>query len=212
MRFIAPFKLATRMIGGMIGTLFAGMPGLLFAGAAVAGPFGFDMADSRKPSEAYRFCGESSGGFFNFECTTAPKPHPDMEYYLMSFVEGVGVCGLKAIGRDIPDNNRGSNTRFETERLANQVKLKYGSWSEKSNFLVSNSIWDEPEDWMMSIMQEDRYYSYTWDLSRAINGINSIYLAAMAINRNTGYVIAEFYTSLEDTCDQVIKEAGAEVF
>lgn len=65
---------------------------------------------------------------------------------------------------------------------------------------------------MMSIIQEDRCYGYTWNLSRPINRINSIYLAAKARNENTGYVVAEFYPPLEDICDQTINQAGTDVF
>ncbi len=198
----------------MTGIVFAGMAGLLCTSAAMAGPFGFDLEDSRKPSEVYSFCEETARGkFFNYGCTTAPKAHPDMEYYRVSFVEGVGVCGIKGIGKDIPDSRRGYNTRSNTDKIANQIKLKYGPWSEADDYLLSSSIWDEPRYWMMSVNQGDRYYDYTWDLKdRSINGIDTIYVAAEAIKTDTGYVIVEFLTPLEDICDQAINEIGADVF
>lgn len=209
MRFIAPFKLATRMIGGMIGTLFAGMPGLLFAGAAMAGPFGFNLEDSRKPSEAYRFCEEINGVFFNFGCTTAPKPHPDMEYYHVGFVEGVGVCRVRGVGKDIRDSRWGDWIRSQVDKIANQVKLKYGSWSEKYDDIDAYSAtWYNPEDWMMSILEDERYYGYLWELQKPRYGIKSIYVYAGARDVSTGYVDVQFETELQSSC----KVTGADVF
>ncbi len=198
----------------MTGTVFAGMAGLLCASAAMAGPFGFDLEDSRKPSKAYSFCEETDRGkFFNYGCTTAPKAHPDMEYYRVSFVEGVGVCGVKGMGKDIPDNPRGYYTRSNTDKIANQIKSKYGPWSEADDYLLYNSIGDESEYWMMSVKQENRHYYYMWDLkNRSINGIDEIYVAAKATGMNTGYVIVEFLTPLEDICDQAINKIGSDVF
>ena len=80
----------------MTGILFAGMAGFLCASAAMAGPFGFDLEDSRKPSGVYSFCEETGRGkFFNYECTTAPKAHPDMESYrVRETLENLAVpCG-----------------------------------------------------------------------------------------------------------------------
>ena len=72
----APSKGLTAGVSGAIRAALVGA-GLLFAGAATAGPFGFDLKSSVEPSRAYGFCSERDDSlYFNFECTTAPKPHP----------------------------------------------------------------------------------------------------------------------------------------
>ena len=204
------------MAAGLTGAIWAALmaaPGMLFAGAAIAGPFGFDLKSSVEPSRLYSFCEETDSGWFNYDCTTAPKPHPDMEFYLVSFVQGVGVCGVKGVGKDVLDNRFGDYTRSEVTRIANQVKLKYGSWSKRFDDIDSyNPLWDHPADWMMSILEEEKYYGYEWIFSKQRNGIEEIHVLASAINQGTGYVIVEFYTTLEDFCEKAIQRRWADVF
>ena len=201
---------------GAIWAALVGSAGPLFAGAAAAGPFGFDLESSVEPSRLYSFCSEYDGwvdSLFNFGCITAPKPHPDMEFYRVSFVEGVGVCGVQGIGEDIYDTRWGHYTRIQVDRIANQIRLRYGSWSEKFDDIYSDdSLWDNSEDWMMSILEEERYYGYEWIFPKQSDDIKEISVFAKAINQDTGYVFVQFFTSLEDSCEKAIQRRWADVF
>ncbi|MCY4235987.1 MAG: hypothetical protein OXE74_06790 [Cyanobacteria bacterium MAG CAR2_bin_4] len=111
-----------RGLTGAIRAALMAAPGMLFAGAAIAGPFGFDLKSSVEPSRLYSFCEEFDDNFFNFYCTTAPKPHPDMEFYYVSFVQSVGVCAVQGIGKDINDTRWGYETRYKTDIISNQIR------------------------------------------------------------------------------------------
>ena len=195
-------------------------PGVLFAGAAIAGPFGFDLKSSVEPSRLYSFCSELNDevdgyndGRYNFICTTAPKSHPAMEFYQVSFVEGVGVCGIQGYGKDISDSRWGYHTKIQVDRIANQIKTKYGLWDEKLDDIYSRSpLYDDPEDFMMSILEEERYYGYEWILHKSINSIKEISVVAQATNQDTGWVFVEFLTSLENSCEKMIEQKQADVF
>ncbi|MCY4054654.1 MAG: hypothetical protein OXF67_02060, partial [Cyanobacteria bacterium MAG CAR4_bin_6] len=45
-----------RGLTGAIRAALMAAPGMLFAGAAIAGPFGFDLKSSVEPSRLYSFC------------------------------------------------------------------------------------------------------------------------------------------------------------
>ena len=179
---------------------------------ALAGPFGFDTTSKQNPADVYSYCEDDGSGFFNVECTNAPKPHPDMKFYLVSFVEGLGVCGIKGISNDISDSNTGYTTQGDTDAIANQIKIKYGSWTNKEDFLLSSSIWDESRDWMMSLIKKDRLYAYVWDLNRPVNGIGSISVGAKALHTDTGYVVAEFLTPDYEKCETAKQNSAADSF
>ena len=190
-----------------------GISGLLLTSAAMAGPFGFDLEDPRKPSEAYRFCENTEGGV-NFACTTAPKPHPDMEGYVVRFVEGVGTCQIMGLSRDVYDGGSGIIFRHNVDNIANQLKHKYGQWGQKVDTLIENTIFDQPSEWMFSLTRGERAYSYIWfssDLSiEHHNRINSIILTALpSFERsltNMGKYGIVFNTSLEDICEEAMSD------
>lgn len=130
----------------------------LSAAPVVAGPFGFDTSSKTNPADIYSYCERSSDSPYGVSCTSAPKPHPDIDMYYISFVKGIGVCSIGAGVFSIDDNTRGTFTKFKTDEIANQVKTKYGNWTEKTDWISSASIWDEYGDWMMSLKTKDRYY------------------------------------------------------
>ncbi|WP_152535131.1 hypothetical protein [Candidatus Synechococcus spongiarum] len=174
-------------------------PGVLFAGAAIAGPFGFDLKSSVEPSRLYSFCEEGDGGHWNYECTTAPKPHPDMDTYLLHFVKGVGVCGVRSAITDIYTDSSGSILRNKTDSIANQIKLKYGQWSIKIDELEGNSF-DSPLFWTYSLSEGLRDYDYYWGssgLSAAHrSSIDRILVMTEAFSSSEGLILIDFYTPL----------------
>lgn len=182
-----------------------GVPGLLFAGAATAGPFGFDLKSSVEPSRLYGFCSEGDG-HWNYQCTTAPKPHPEIDTYLVRFVKGVGVCGVRGWISDIYTDKSGSVLRTKTDSIANQIKLKYGQWTFQGDRMNNDSTFNPPSLWMLQLAQGERYYEYGWslsDLSSAHrNNIDSILLQAKAFSSNEGSLLIDFYTVLEDACEK----------
>jgi len=190
-------------VTGAIRAALMAAPGVLFAGAAIAGPFGFDLKSSVEPSRLYSFCEEFDDNWFNYYCTTAPKSHSDIEIYYVRFVQDVGLCSMLDIGKDIHDTRWGYETREKTDTIANQIRLKYGPYNEKIDDIYPRSaLHGDPEDWMMSVLEEERYYGYVWTFFRPKNDIKEIRIFAEATSKDTGYFIVNFDTYLEDSCDK----------
>ncbi|MXW41341.1 MAG: hypothetical protein F4Z75_09445 [Synechococcus sp. SB0668_bin_15] len=196
---------------GLTGALWAaliGGAGALFAGAATAGPFGFDLESSVEPSRLYSFCSEGDG-HWNYLCTTAPKPHPEMDTYLVRFVKNVGICGVRGVITDIYTDRSGSHLRSQTDSIANQIKIKYGQYSFKIDELEGRSF-DSPSLWMYSLSEGLRDYYYYWNLSDLPaahrSSINSIIVNATAFSISEGYLLVDFYTPLEDSCEKAMSD------
>ena len=173
---------------------------------AFCGPFGLDFKNF---SLAESGCADQKGSFYT--CKSVPKPHPDIELYVIQYVEGVGLCMIKGISRDISDSIYGDNIRRKTDEIYDQLTTKYGK-GEKLDFLRPGSIWDEPEDWMMGIIKDERTYAVLWQLSSPVEEVSEIVLAAQATSRDSGYFIVEFYNSNSAQCDSVQSEKAAESF
>ena len=75
----------------MLGTLFAGS---LAALADSGNPFGFET--NKHPLE-YEYCKKEPGLFrgHGYTCSSAPRPHPDIQEYQLQFVEDVGLCTIE---------------------------------------------------------------------------------------------------------------------
>ena len=185
--------------------------GVVFAGAAAAGPFGFDLKSSVEPSQVYSFYSKIDSSWLNFECTIAPKPHPEMQYYYMRFVKDVGVCVVRGAGIDIPDDGSGSSLRFYTDLIADQLKHKYGQWGYKYNELNDDSIFYQPSSsWMSQLERGERSYLYVWSSSdlpvEHQNSIDHIILEATAENSKTGWFYIDFTTPLDDACQKAMSD------
>lgn len=164
------------------------------------GPFGFDIGSDLS---SYENC-EKMKKLGMYNCSSAKKPHPDMEGYLVQYFDGVGICWVKGIGKDISDNGLGLSTKALTDKIKNQVTKVYGKHTNDFDFLTYGSIWDELDDWMMGLVQKERHYSFFWSIEdgyQPVKRVEQIMVAAKATSKNTGYVVVEFSGDNEDLCD-----------
>lgn len=70
--------------------------GIGSARAASENPFGFET--EKHPLE-YEYCKKTPHVLRNhgYSCTSAPRPHPDLDSYSLQFVEGVGLCRIQSL-------------------------------------------------------------------------------------------------------------------
>ena len=183
-------------------------------------PFGFDIFSLDDPEDTYDYCKfvESDDEFFHYKCTSAPKHHPDMKFFGIKFVENVGICNITGISYNIKDSLYGTKTKAETDKLADQIKLKYGKRVNKEDYFgvpyktgLYIIDYDAPDEWLHSIEREQRVYSYSWELDKNPE-VSKILVKAEAHNKEIGYVTIDFSTSLYDKCLKTIEESGSSFF
>lgn len=90
----------------------------------------------------------------------------------------------------------------------------YGT-SELLDFLFPGSIWDEGDDWMMGLRQDERFYFAFWDRESGSilpEDIKEICLGAKALSGSKGYLVLEYYGIEYDKLSEKAKRAAAQVF
>lgn len=178
---------------------------------AIAGPFGFDMGSQTNPASQYDYCEKMGDDILNIKCSSAPRPHPDMEYYLISYVEGKGVCGVVGSSKNVNDDELGYKTRELADAMAQQVMTKYGENTGKTDRNYGRT-YRMPDEWLAAVDAGDRVYEYTWDYPNPIDGVNSINLTVNAVHSSTGWVSAAFRTPYFEDCLLAKEEEKAAAF
>jgi hypothetical protein len=172
------------------------------------GPFGIDLgSDVKSVPGATAMEGQQN----LFETTTPPKSHPDFESVVLVAYAEVGICTIRGIGRNLEGDAAGLNIRTKIETLTEALNTKYGN-SEKTDACAGGEVTCESQFWMMTLLQGERYYGFTWKgPSEAMkqNRIREIYLAARAANINDSYPILEFHSADKAKCEQAERKAGA---
>ena len=140
---------------------------LSLASSAFAGPFGLDMGMSKSQlGDSWRAL-ESSPGYYVSK--TPPKPHSAFDNYIVKLSATHGLCWIKAVGKDVSTNGYGTSLKSAFGDLRERLSAAYGN-AKIDDFLVSGSIWDDPDDWMMGLARKDRYYMAQWNEESGAEG------------------------------------------
>jgi hypothetical protein len=137
----------------------------IMASSVTAGPFGIDV-DGFLP-EKYA-CQKVSGA--RYKCHDVPEPHPAFEAYAVRYYSEVGLCMIKGIGKNLEPNRYGSSIEAQVDEIYGQVSSKYGQ-AKKSDFVLPGARWDDPNEWTMSILQNERMYGYLAEGISEVDGI-----------------------------------------
>ena len=172
-----------------------------------AAGFGFQMGEA---PTTYN-CDALDARPGTYKCV-APKPHSSFESYVIEASEKHGICWVKGVGKDISDNGYGTNTQTEHEKLVTLLSKPYGAASEKTDFILPSALWDDPNEWLMSIAKKERYVISTWkDLKLASKpALDKIYLGVGATSGKTGYITVEYHAKNYSDCVQANAESESD--
>ncbi|MDY0287354.1 MAG: hypothetical protein RBR15_00855 [Sphaerochaeta sp.] len=176
---------------------------MVIANGLFAGPFGVEMGwtveDFKKNGIRIQFT-EQSQDITRYE--VFPKStHPRFESYHVRIDEVKGVFQISAFGEDIETSIYGTALKNAYADVKKQIASVYKA-PEEYDYLRSGSIWDEPEDWMISLEKEERYLISFWSPETQGN-IETIILEAVAIDSNTGYLYLRYEsTDIDEVLDR----------
>jgi len=183
---------------------------LISTSAFADGPFGVTMGT---PIKNYTACQPGDTVSF-YRCSTLPRTHPDMEFYIVESWPETGACFVKGIGNTISVDVYGVTLRKKVDEIAAQMSETYGK-ANKTDFLMVGSIWKDPRDWSMAILKQERYYYHNWSIQTGAqlkDGITRIYVAGKALSTDKGYVVVEFYFQNAASCEDAERRAKARAF
>ena len=166
--------------------------------SANAGPLGLNMGQTVAQTKIVKALGS------NNYSVSVPNPLNSFENYLAKIGQKTGLCRLIAVGRTFENDAYGSNVSGEYGRLKELISSKYGA-SKEFDFLQAGSIWNEPKDWSMAVMKDERSKSSFWDRSEGSNlppDIEAINLKVLSANMNENYVVITYEFKNFEHCKQ----------
>lgn len=150
-----------------------------------------------------------------YRSDTAPNPHSAFESYIYTVTAGAGLCRITAVGKPVATSVFGGELRSEYASLKEALGAKYGKPTNDFDFLRQGSIWDESNDWMMSLLKKERSLAVYWNAmpdkqgARQIslpNDLGVIGLKAEALGPNSGFVSVTYTFTNEKACLDEIKK------
>lgn len=121
---------------------------------------------------------------------TVPKPHSEFEAYTVFAAPEVGVCKVTGVGKDHDNDRYGSSVKSAFTDLKDALSGIYGA-NQSFDFIQNGALWDGPNEWVMSLRQNERYYSTFWteeEKSDLPEGLGSIKLSVNALSSDSAYI------------------------
>jgi hypothetical protein len=116
--------------------------------------------------------------------TTAPKPHPEFESYLVCIYRATGITKVSGMSVTVSTNGYGEELRSKFSAYETALTTKYGKPTHTYDFLRTGSIWNEPREYMMGLLKNERTLAAVWELLPGLNIVEQ----ADALSQESGYV------------------------
>lgn len=154
------------------------------------GPFGLWMgmfiSDFDAPLEEIAPC--------KFMVPVVPKPHSAFERYVCQISPQSGLSWIKAIGKTIATSSYGVELKSAFDAMEQKLAATYGR-QKKFDFLMHESIWNEPRDWMQAILNKERVLISEWNKDTGASladSLTSVALVLGVFDTSSGYIAIEY--------------------
>lgn len=139
-----------------------------------------------------------------------PKPHPEFDDYVVKAVPEIGVCIVRGIGQNHTNDRYGSSVRSAFGKLKSALDQRYGA-TETFDYLKSGALWDEGNEWVMAIHQNERYYQSSWDEdsgSELPSGLVEILMTVNTTSSDSAWIGLQYRFDNDDECNAVIAKTN----
>ena len=167
----------------------------------MSGPFGLEMGMKKDQVKIAEEIAPYTYGLIN-----VPKPHSAFPSIIGRITPNNGLSCIRALGNNIITQGLGLEVKYEFENYINKLSKTYGE-VKVINDLMQGSIWDQPQDWMMSIEKKERMYLAQWHEDYGLNLPNnliSITLGVFAHDDHNGQLILDYYFKNSTTAQEEI--------
>lgn len=129
-----------------------------------------------------------------FQAPSVPKPHSAFESYVTQISPVAGLSWIKAIGKTIETSGYGVEIRTAFESMEHKLTAAYGK-HKKHDFLMHDSIWNEPRDWMQAALSKERVLMSEWSKESGAaltDSLSSVALVMGIYDTSSGYIAIEY--------------------
>ena len=167
---------------------------ILFAGA-----FGFEegMTFNEVKNQCINIIGETKINNLIILQVEPKKKHIEFSDYLLAIDAEYGLVKIIAETSPIETNRYGKQLTNTLNSITQSLRNKYGS-EIAIDSLYENSIWDQPESYMMSLVKQERTLVNYW-----VTNESYIYIEATGISISEGEITLIYeYNDFEKALDK----------
>ena len=129
-----------------------------------------------------------------FQTDKLPKTHSASTHYFVQITPVQGLSWVKSIGNTIQTNPYGIELRTAFEDMRGKLEKIYGK-SESIDYLMYESIWNEPRDWMQAIQNGERKLAAIWENkgnTKLPSSLENVFLYVAANDAYSGWIAIEY--------------------
>lgn len=168
------------------------------------GAFGIEIGQSLSELDV-----EAEGS--NPTLSSVPNPHPDFRTYSVMATENTGVCVIIGISKLYENDRYGVTIRNDFDKFTEALSQKYGV-AELIDQRKVGGIYDEADDWVMSIRQNELVFAATWDSPNDAPDLDYLELRIFAIKSHTTVMKIMYKGSNFFDCEAEIEEENNSSF
>ena len=149
-------------------------------------------------------------GFFSVR--TPPKPHSLFEIYLAKYTVETGVCYITAISKTFKNDKYGTKAKTEYDKLVKALDRKYGPEGDNWEELKADALWDEADEFAMSLVQGDRNHGRWFNPSaNSKNEFDYVQIKIDATSSSDTYIKLDYQNdSLLEDCNTQLSETDVD--
>lgn len=139
-----------------------------------------------------------------------PKPHSEFESYMAFATPEIGVCTVNGIGKDHDNDRYGATVRGAFSNLRGALEKLYGPYTS-FDFIKDGALWDDPEEWVMAIHQNERFHAAFWtreDKSDLPEGLSGISLTVKTLSSDKSYITLGYEFDNMSECVRIDESAN----
>ena len=186
-------------------SIVAALAALVVSSAHADSVFGIEYG-GELPSGAV----DEDDGYFSVR--TPPKPHSLFELYMVKYTAETGVCYITAVSKTFENDKYGNKSVTEYDKLTEALDRKYGPEGGKWEDLKADALWDEADEFAMSLVKGDRNHA-RWLLPSADskNEFDYVQIKIGATSSSDTYIKLDYRNdSLLEDCDTQLSEADVD--
>tara|TARA_R110000772_G_scaffold207903_1_gene318393 strand:+ start:269 stop:853 length:585 start_codon:yes stop_codon:yes gene_type:complete len=140
-----------------------------------------------------------------FRLSNPPKPHSLFESYSVTYTDETGVCYISAYSVTFENDKYGTKAKSAYDKLVKTLDKKYGPNGDNWEMLREGAIWDEADEFAMSLLQGDREHSQWFKPSAdSQNEFDYVQISIDALDSsNTSLILSYRNRGLLEKCTAV---------
>lgn len=144
-----------------------------------------------------------------FRVVSPPNPHSLFEDYVVRYTPETGVCHIQGYTKTFEPDKYGTKAKDAYDSLVASLGKKYGPNGDKWEVLMPDALWDEPDEFAMSLHEGDRKHA-RWFTPKANSKreFDYVQIVILGLDSSSTYIHLSYQNeNLFKECKETISES-----